>query len=120
MAEDTHQETPTPAADGEKTAEFIRNEAITLIETCYDPEIPVNIWELGLIYEVNVNEIKELEVIMTLTSPFCPAAQSLPEEVKSKLEGISGVRDVTVEITFDPPWTQDMMSEQAKLELGFM
>jgi FeS assembly SUF system protein len=107
-------------ASGDKTGEFIRGEAISLIQTCYDPEIPVNIWELGLIYEVNVTENKEIEVIMTLTSPFCPAAQSLPEEVKTKLEGISEVKDVTVEITFDPPWGQEMMSEEAKLELGFM
>lgn len=103
-----------------KSNDLIRNEAISLIQTCYDPEIPVNIWELGLIYEVNVTEQKELEVLMTLTSPFCPAAQSLPEEVKFKLEGIEGVADVNVEITFDPPWDQTMMSEEAKLELGFM
>lgn len=103
-----------------KSTDLIRNEAISLIQTCYDPEIPVNIWELGLIYEVNVSEQKELEVLMTLTSPFCPAAQSLPEEVKFKLEGIEGVADVNVEITFDPPWDQTMMSEEAKLELGFM
>lgn len=104
----------------DKSNDLIRNEAISLIQTCYDPEIPVNIWELGLIYEVNVSEQKELEVLMTLTSPFCPAAQSLPEEVKFKLEGIAGVTDVNVEITFDPPWDQNMMSEEAKLELGFM
>lgn len=103
-----------------KSVDFIREESISLIQTCYDPEIPVNIWELGLIYEVNVSEAKEVEVIMTLTSPFCPAAQSLPEEVKSKIEGIEGVTDVTVDITFDPPWSQDMMSEEAKLELGFL
>jgi FeS assembly SUF system protein len=104
----------------DKSTDLIRNEAISLIQTCYDPEIPVNIWELGLIYEVNVSEIKAIEVVMTLTSPFCPAAQSLPEEVRTKLEGISGVTDVTVEITFDPPWGQEMMSEEAKLQLGFM
>lgn len=104
----------------EKPTDLIRNEAISLIQTCYDPEIPVNIWELGLIYEVNVNEQKEVEVIMTLTSPFCPAAQSLPEEVRTKLEGIAGVTDVNVEITFEPPWDQTMMSEEAKLDLGFM
>lgn len=112
-------ENPVQGSDW-KSTDFIRQEAISLIETCYDPEIPVNIWELGLIYEVNVSEAKAVEVIMTLTSPFCPAAQSLPEEVKSKIEGIEGVTDVTVDITFDPPWSQDMMSEQAKLELGFM
>lgn len=104
----------------DSSLEIIRNEAISLIQTCYDPEIPVNIWELGLVYEVNVKENKDVEVIMSLTSPFCPAAQSLPEEVKSKLEGIAGVKEVTVEITFEPPWTTDMMSEEAKLELGFM
>jgi FeS assembly SUF system protein len=104
----------------QKSPSFIRDEAISLIETCYDPEIPVNIWELGLIYEVNVSDARAIEVVMTLTSPFCPAAQSLPEEVKNKLEGISGVTDVEVEITFDPPWSQDMMSEEAKLQLGFL
>lgn len=104
----------------DKSLEIIRNEAITIIQTCYDPEIPVNIWDLGLVYEVNVKENKDVEVIMSLTSPFCPAAQSLPEEVKTKIEGIEGVKDVNVEITFEPPWTTDMMSEEAKLELGFM
>lgn len=104
----------------DKSFEIIRNEAISIIQTCYDPEIPVNIWELGLIYEVNVKENKDVEVIMSLTSPFCPAAQSLPEEVKTKIEGIEGVKNVNVEITFEPPWTTDMMSEEAKLELGFM
>lgn len=106
--------------DVQKSADMIRNEAISLIQTCYDPEIPVNIWELGLIYEVNVDDHNDIDVLMTLTSPFCPAAQSLPEEVKNKLTGIAGVGDVTVDITFDPPWTQDMMSDEAKLELGFM
>jgi len=120
MSDETNDGLQQTAGDTEKTQDFIRSEAISLIETCYDPEIPVNIWELGLIYEVNVSEQKEVEVVMTLTSPFCPAAQSLPEEVKAKLEGIAGIRDVTVEITFDPPWTQDMMSEEAKLELGFL
>lgn len=103
-----------------KSQEVIRNEAVSIIQTCYDPEIPVNIWELGLVYEVNVKENNDVEVIMSLTSPFCPAAQSLPEEVKTKIEGIEGVKDVNVEITFEPPWTTDMMSEEAKLELGFM
>lgn len=91
-----------------------------MVKTCYDPEIPVNIWELGLIYDIQVNEELEVLVIMTLTSPFCPAAQSLPEEVKFKIQEIAGVRDAQVEVTFDPPWTQDMMSEEAKLELGFL
>ena len=91
-----------------------------MVKTCFDPEIPVNIWELGLIYDIQVNDELEVLVIMTLTSPFCPAAQSLPEEVKFKIQEIAGVRDVQVEVTFDPPWTQDMISEEAKLELGFL
>lgn len=91
-----------------------------MIKTCYDPEIPVNIWELGLIYDVRVDDAGKVDVVMTLTSPFCPAAQSLPEEVREKISGIAGVSDVNVEVTFDPPWTQDMMSEEAKLELGFL
>lgn len=98
----------------------IGEQAVYIIQTCFDPEIPVNIWELGLVYEVNIKDSQHIEVIMSLTSPFCPAAQSLPEEVKNKLEGIPGVNEATVEITFDPPWTTEMMSEEAKLELGFM
>lgn len=120
MSDEERTDVPENAGSGPKTPEFIRSEAIAMIETCYDPEIPVNIWELGLIYEVNVNEARDVEVVMTLTSPFCPAAQSLPEEVKAKIEGIDGVMDVNVEITFDPPWGQEMMSEEAKLQLGFL
>lgn len=98
----------------------VQNEAVTVLETVYDPEIPVNIYELGLIYEVNVSNDLNIEVIMSLTSPFCPAAQSMPAEIKEKLGKIEGVKEVDVKITFDPPWTQDMMSESAKLQLGFM
>ncbi|MFA6259968.1 MAG: DUF59 domain-containing protein [Bacteroidia bacterium] len=98
----------------------VQNEAINVIQTVYDPEIPVNIYELGLIYEVNVNPNLDIEIIMSLTSPFCPAAQSMPEEIKQKLSQITGVQSVEVKITFDPPWSQDMMSESAKLQLGFM
>ncbi|TAM96899.1 MAG: DUF59 domain-containing protein [Chitinophagaceae bacterium] len=120
MDQDQVLDNEEPKGAYNKSLEVIRNEAISIIQTCYDPEIPVNIWELGLVYEVNVKENKDVEVIMSLTSPFCPAAQSLPEEVKTKIEGIEGVKDVNVEITFEPPWTTDMMSEEAKLELGFM
>lgn len=98
----------------------VQNEAIKTLETVYDPEIPVNIYELGLIYEVNVNNNLDIEIIMSLTSPFCPAAQSMPEEIKDKLGKIEGVGEVDVKITFDPPWSQDLMSESAKLQLGFM
>ncbi|MFN7313286.1 MAG: DUF59 domain-containing protein [Bacteroidota bacterium] len=98
----------------------VQNEAVKVLQTVYDPEIPVNIYELGLIYEVNVDHDLNIEIIMSLTSPFCPAAQSMPEEIKQKLSSIEGVQSVEVKITFDPPWTQDLMSEAAKLQLGFM
>jgi FeS assembly SUF system protein len=98
----------------------VQNEAINVIQTVYDPEIPVNIYELGLIYEVNVSMDLNIEIIMSLTSPFCPAAQSMPAEIKEKLLQITGVKEVEVKVVFDPPWTQDLMSEAAKLQLGFM
>lgn len=90
------------------------------LKTIYDPEIPVDIYELGLIYDVFVNEEKEVKIIMTLTSPNCPVAETLPLEVEEKTKTVEGVNDAFVEITFEPPWTQDMMSEEAKLELGFL
>ncbi|MFY8021818.1 MAG: iron-sulfur cluster assembly protein [Bacteroidia bacterium] len=98
----------------------VQNEAIHILQTIFDPEIPVNIYELGLIYEVNVSHELNIEIIMSLTSPFCPAAQSMPEEIKQKLGEINGVKEVTVTVTFDPPWSQDLMSESAKLQLGFL
>ncbi len=98
----------------------VQNEAIQVIQTVYDPEIPVNIYELGLIYEVNVSNELNIEIVMSLTSPFCPAAQSMPAEIKEKLSTIEGVNEVEVRVTFDPPWSQDLMSEAAKLQLGFL
>lgn len=98
----------------------VQNEAVQVLQTVYDPEIPVNIYELGLIYEVNVSNDLNIEIIMSLTSPFCPAAQSMPAEIKEKLSAIEGVKEVEVKVVFDPTWTQDMMSESAKLQLGFM
>ncbi len=98
----------------------VQNEAIDVLQTVYDPEIPVNIYELGLIYEVNVSHELNIEIIMSLTSPFCPAAQSMPAEIKEKLGAIAGVKEVEVKVTFDPPWSQDLMSESAKLQLGFL
>ncbi|NBW36880.1 MAG: DUF59 domain-containing protein, partial [Cytophagia bacterium] len=86
----------------------------------YDPEIPVDIYELGLIYEINIYPINNVHVLMTLTSPSCPSAEQIPGEVEQKIKEIEGVSDVKVEITFDPPYTQEMMSEAARLELGFM
>lgn len=93
---------------------------VRVLKTIFDPEIPVDIYELGLIYDVNVNVDNNIQVIMTLTAPNCPAAESLPAEVEQKLKAIEGVNEVKVEITFDPPWDQEMMSEAAKLELGFL
>ena len=93
---------------------------VKTLKTIYDPEIPVDIYELGLIYDVLVNEDNEVKVIMTLTSPNCPVAESLPLDVKEKVKSIEGVEDAEVELTFDPPWTRDLMSEEAKLELGFL
>jgi FeS assembly SUF system protein len=98
----------------------LREKVISAIKSVYDPEIPVDIYELGLIYEINVYPINNVYVLMTLTSPSCPSAEVIPGEVEQKIKAIEGVNDVKVEITFDPPYSQDMMSEAAKLELGFM
>jgi FeS assembly SUF system protein len=100
--------------------EQVKSAIIDVLRTVFDPEIPVNIYELGLIYEVNVFPDYSVEIVMTLTSPNCPAAASLPAEVEDKAKGVSGVKDVTLELVFDPPWNQEMMSEEARLELGFM
>jgi FeS assembly SUF system protein len=89
---------------------------VKVLKTIYDPEIPVDIYELGLIYDVFVNEDFEVKILMTLTTPNCPVAESLPMEVEDKVKSITLVKDAEVEITFDPPWTQDLMSEEAKLE----
>lgn len=103
-----------------KTFMEIKDEVIRQMHTIYDPEIPVNIFELGLIYEINVDIDNNVHVLMTLTAPNCPAAESLPAEVEEKVRSVEGVKEVKVEITFDPPWDQEMMSEAAKLELGFL
>jgi len=90
------------------------------IKTCYDPEIPVDIWELGLIYELHLDDANQLKVVMTLTSPNCPVAESLPAEVEQKLKLVPGVASAELKLTFEPSWEKDMMSEVAQLELGFM
>ena len=99
--------------------EQLEDVAVEVLKTCYDPEIPVDIYELGLIYSVTVDEARFLHVVMTLTSPMCPVAGSLPPEVEGKLAGIPGIAGATVEVTWDPPWDPSMMSEAARLELGF-
>jgi len=103
-----------------RTPEEIKNAVIEMIRTIFDPEIPVNIYELGLIYEINLIKEDVVEVVMTLTSPNCPVAGTLPGEVEQKVKSVSGVSDAVVELVFEPAWNQDMMSEEAKLELGFL
>lgn len=93
---------------------------VKVLKTIFDPEIPVDIYELGLIYDVFVNEDQEVKILMTLTTPNCPVAETLPVEIEEKVKSINEVKDAEVEITFDPPWTQELMSEEAKLELGFL
>ncbi|MDG1709978.1 MAG: SUF system Fe-S cluster assembly protein [Schleiferiaceae bacterium] len=105
-------ETPDTEALGEKI--------LNVLKTIYDPEIPVDIYELGLIYDVFVNEDMEVKILMTLTTPNCPVAESLPMEVEEKVKSLDEVKSAEVEMTFDPPWSKDLMSEEAKLELGML
>ena len=100
------------------TNSTLRSQVIEILKTIFDPEIPVNIYEIGLIYEVKVDEDANVHILMTLTSPMCPVAESLPPEVEEKVAALEGVTSAQVEITWDPPWDPDMMSEAAKLELG--
>ena len=99
-------------------SQALHDKVIEVLRGIYAPEIPVNIYEIGLIYEVTVDEEANVHVLMTLTSPMCPVAESLPPEVEEKVGAIDGVARATVEITWDPPWDPDMMSEAARLELG--
>lgn len=104
----------------QQDAETIKQQVIDAIKEVYDPEIPVNVYDLGLIYDINVYPVNNVFVLMTLTSPSCPSAGQIPAEVEQKIRAVEGINDVNVELTFDPPYTQEMMSEVAKLELGFM
>lgn len=96
----------------------LRDRIIEVLKTCYDPEIPVDIWELGLIYEINILEGNDVHIMMTLTSPNCPVAESLPVEVEQKIQNIPDINNAKVEITFEPPWDKDKMSDEARMELG--
>jgi FeS assembly SUF system protein len=100
--------------------EELGDKIVKVLKTIFDPEIPVDTYELGLIYDVLVNEDSEVKILMTLTTPNCPVAETLPLEVEEKIKSISMVKDAEVEITFDPPWSQDLMSEEAKLALGML
>lgn len=98
----------------------LKEEIMSAIKGVYDPEIPVDVYELGLIYEINLYPLNNVHILMTLTSPACPSAEAIPDEIKQKVKEVPNVNDVEVEVTFDPPYSPDMMSETAKLELGFM
>jgi FeS assembly SUF system protein len=100
--------------------EALKQKVIDCLQPIYDPELPVNIYELGLIYEVSVLPINNVQIVMTLTAPGCPAAQSLPIEVDQKVRKVEGVNDVYVSVTWNPPWNKSMMSEAAQLELGML
>jgi FeS assembly SUF system protein len=98
----------------------LENNIVSMLKTIYDPEIPVDIYELGLIYEVKISKENDVAIDMTLTSPNCPVAETLPREVEEKVKSVEGVNSCIVNIVFDPAWDKDMMSEEAKLELGFL
>jgi FeS assembly SUF system protein len=102
------------------TEEELREKVLDAIKDVYDPEIPVNVWELGLIYELKIFPVNNVYVQMTLTSPSCPSAEQIPQEIEEKIKKVEGVANVTIELTFEPPYSTEMMSETAKLELGFM
>lgn len=125
MSEQQFESNPEAAsnpADGldEESRNRLRDQIVESLKTVYDPEIPVDIYELGLIYELRVQEDASVRVEMTLTSPNCPVAGSLPGEVESKVRQVEGVREVELELVWDPPWSPDRMSEAARLQLGFM
>ena len=120
--EETVQETQAEAAGDDAAAtpqDALKKDVIAAICECYDPEIPVNIYDLGLIYDVHVTEDAKVDLVMTLTSPHCPVAEILPAQVKSRVELVEGVGEVGLELTWEPPWTPEMMAEDARLALGF-
>ncbi len=116
--DESREETAAQAAPGGTDA--VRSRVIEALRTVYDPEIPVNIYEMGLVYDVDVDPDGATSIRMTLTSPHCPAAEELPPEVESKARGVEGVTSVTLDLVWDPPWTPEMMSEAARLELGML
>src|SRR5690606_22592326 len=111
---------PTDTMEEQINMNELGENIVKTLKTIFDPEIPVDIYELGLIYDVFVNEDREVKILMTLTSPNCPVAETLPMEVQEKVKSIDMVKDVEIELTFDPPWEKDMMSEEAKFELGML
>lgn len=99
---------------------LLGNEIIRVLKTIYDPEIPVDVYELGLIYDVQIHDDYSVDILMTLTTPNCPVAESMPQEIEDKIAGIHDVTKANVDITFEPAWTKDMLSEEAMLELGML
>ncbi|MDZ4712652.1 MAG: iron-sulfur cluster assembly protein [bacterium] len=118
VSENSEKETAT--VKSQHSTEEIKEEVIKVLKTCHDPEIPVDVWELGLIYDIKVATNGDVLIVMTLTSPSCPVAGILPGEIEQKVREHPMVNESKVQLTFDPPWSQRMMSEVAKLELGFM
>jgi len=112
-------ETPTPRKLTTIERSIFEGEVIEQIRTVYDPEIPVNVYDLGLIYDIQVDDTKNVHILMTLTSPMCPVAGSLPGEIESAVRATPGIQNVTVELTWDPPFTIERMSEDTRLMLGF-
>jgi len=98
----------------------LEQKIIDTLKTIYDPEIPINIYDIGLIYEINIDDDNNVKILMTLTTPNCPVAESLPAEVREKTASVEGVNEADLELTFDPPWDQDMLSDEAKLDLGLI
>ena len=99
---------------------YLEQKIISVLETVYDPEIPVNIYELGMIYDIKVKDNADIDITMTLTSPACPVAESLPREVRQKIQDMEETNEVNVKLVWEPPWNKDMMSDEAKLNLGFL
>lgn len=112
------QEETAAGGAGAPSQDEVREGVVSALRSVYDPEIPVDIWELGLVYDLAVDDANAVRIRMTLTSPMCPVAESLPPEVEAKARGVEGVSDVAVEVVWDPPWNPSMMSEAARLELG--
>jgi FeS assembly SUF system protein len=100
------------------STQTLREKIIEAIKTCYDPEIPINIWELGLIYDIAISDTNDVTIAMTLTTPHCPAAETLPADVELKVSAVEGVASVKIDLTWEPAWTPQMMSEAARLELN--
>ncbi len=119
MSEEASQQS-VEGASSSSEPEGLKAKVIEALQTCYDPEIPVDIYELGLIYEIDVTPADEVYIKMTLTSPMCPVAESLPPEVESKIRSVPGVRAASVEVVWEPTWSMEKMSEAAKLQLGLL